>query len=147
MGNDILHTKEIIRNEENSLAKYVLVIMVKDVGTNLKFTPAHFASNGVTSDQLFPILWKFVEMWELDLRLNVLYITSDGASLYIRFICLYTTDQDSVVYRAESIYAEDNRFIYFISDAHLIKTNRNCFSNSTPKKCEKMEMAFRGCIK
>ena len=52
--------KKSLKNEK-SLAKNVLVIMVRGVGTNLKFPLAHFATNCVTSDQLFPILWKYVK--------------------------------------------------------------------------------------
>ena len=140
VGNDILNMKEVIKKEEKPMAKYVLVIMVRGVGTKLKFPLAHFATSGITSDQLFPILWKSVEICELDLGLKVLYITSDGASPNRRFICLHGNDPNSVVYRADNIYAEDSRYIYFISDApHLLKTTRNCFSNSfSHKKTRKM---------
>ena len=139
VGNDILNMQEIVKNEEKTLAKNVLVIMVRGVGSNLKFPFAHFATNGITSDQLFPILWRSVEICEVDLGLKVLYITSDGASPNRRFIRLHG-ENDSVVYRGENIFSEDNRYIYFISDApHLLKTTRNCFSNSySHKKTRKL---------
>ena len=62
-----------------------------------------------------------MEICELDLGLKVLYITSDSASPNRRFIQMYCNNQNDVVYRADNIYAEDSRYIYFISDApHLL---------------------------
>ena len=80
VGNDLLNIKEALKKEDKSLAKYVLVIMVRGLGSRLKFPLAHFATCGITSDQLFPLLWKAVEICEVDLGLQVLFITSDGAS-------------------------------------------------------------------
>ncbi|CAG2224811.1 THAP9 [Mytilus edulis] len=68
--------------------------------------------------------------------LRVLYITADGASPNRRFIKLHKTDeQQTTVYRAINRFAADERYIYFVSDPpHLIKTARNCFSNSGSHK-------------
>ena len=140
VGNDLMNIQEVLKDEEKVLAKYVLVVMVRGVASNLKFPLGHFATAGITADQLFPILWKAVEICEIDLDLTVLYITSDGASPNRRFIKLHKNGDDSVVYRAENIFASDERYIYFFSDApHLLKTVRNCFSNSNShKKTRKM---------
>ena len=65
----------------------------------------------------------------------MLYITSDGASPNQGFIKLHKNGGDSVVYRAENIFTGDERYIYFFLDApHLLKTIRNCFSNSNSHK-------------
>ena len=38
-----------------------------------------------------------------------------------------------VIYRAKNIHSKDNRFIYSFADVpHIIKTARNCLSNSGP---------------
>jgi hypothetical protein len=38
---------------------------------------------------------------------------------------------DGIVYQVDNIYASDNRPIFLFSDVpHLIKTTRNCWSNS-----------------
>lgn len=138
INNDLLHIDECLRKEPKALAKYVLVLMVRGISTNLKFPLAHYATNGITSDQLFPILWEAVEILEIDLGLNVLFITSDGAAPNRRFVRLHRTNENEekeVVYRAVNIFAEEERYIYFISDApHLLKTTRNCFSNSHSHK-------------
>ncbi|XP_053385111.1 uncharacterized protein LOC128550306 [Mercenaria mercenaria] len=122
-------------NENNStvkpLARYVLVLMIRGVSSNLKFPLAHFATNGVTSDQLFCILWEAVEILELDVGLEVMFITSDGASPNRRFIRLHNVGGNETVFKARNIFAPEPRYIYFISDPpHLLKTARNCFSNS-----------------
>ena len=101
----------------------------------MKFPLAHFSTLGVTSDQLFCILWEAVELLEVDVNLSVLFITSDGASPNRRFIRLHGDNNQAVVYRAKNLSAPVNRFIYFISDPpHLLKTTRNCFSNSSSHK-------------
>ena len=142
--------QEIVKNEEKTLAKNVLVIMVRGVGSNLKFPFAHFATNGITSDQLFPILWRSVEICEVDLGLKVLYITSDGASPNRRFIRLHG-ENDSVVYRGENIFSEDNRYIYFVSDApHLLKqpgiASQILIPIRKPGNCGKMDTIYLGLI-
>ena len=41
-----------------------------------------------------------------------------------------------VTYRTLNIMADEERYIYFISDPpHLIKTARNCLSNSLSGRC------------
>ena len=136
IGNSINHIEECIKDESPKLAKNVLVVMVRGVASNRKYPFAHFATSGITSDQLFPILWKGVEILEIDVGLKVLYITSDGASPNRRFIRLHNQDnQQEIVYKAKNRFADDNRYIYFISDPpHLLKTARNCMANSNSHK-------------
>lgn len=141
IGNAINHMEDCLKDQTPKLAKNVLVIMVRGIANNLRFPFAHFATTGITSDQLFPILWKAVELLEIDVGLKVLFITSDGASPNRRFIRLHNTnDQQGIVYKAENLFAEDERSIYFISDPpHLLKTARNCFANSySHKKTRKL---------
>ena len=131
-GNCLSNIQQHLKKEEKAVAKYVLVIMVRGLSTKIKFPLAHFATNGIVADQLFSILWKAVEILEVDLDLNVLFITGDGASPNRRFIRLHEGDgNQSVVHHAENAFSEESRAIYFISDPpHLMKTTRNNFSNS-----------------
>lgn len=134
-GNSILDIEHSLKDEAPKMAKNVLVIMVRGIASNLKFPLAHFATAGITADQLFTILWEAVEILELDTGLKVLFITSDGASPNRRFIRLHANNQNGIVYRSANRYADDGRHIYFISDApHLLKTARNCMSNSYSNK-------------
>ena len=50
-------------------------------------------------------------------------------SSYIRMVTI------QFFYKAENIFASDERYIYFFSDApHLLKTVRSCFSNTNSHK-------------
>ena len=45
-------------------------------------------------------------------------------------------NETAVVYRSENLYSKDKRFVYFFADVpHLIKTTRNCLSNSGSGRC------------
>jgi len=116
---------------EPKFARYVLVLMIRGISTDLCFPFAHFATDGVTSDFLYPILWEAVQIIEQDIGLKVLFFTGDGASPNRRFFRMHDIDNESVVFSTENLYAEDDRLLFFISDVpHLIKTTRNCFANS-----------------
>ena len=80
------------------------------------------------------IFWKAVLYLE-KCRLKVVSCTADGASLNRFFFRIHEALESNagkdVVYRAKNIHAKENRFIYFFCDVpHLIKTARNCISNS-----------------
>ena len=108
--------------------------MVRGIASDIRFPLAHFATEGITADYLYPILWKAVQLLEVHVNLHVLFITCDGASSNRRFFRLHGPNLDNVVYHTPNPYAE-NRNVYFISDPpHLIKTARNCFSNSHSHK-------------
>ena len=67
-----------------------------------------------------PIFWTAIRYLE-KINLKVISATADGVS----------PNRKNVVHRAQTIYANDKRFIYFFSDVpHLIKTSRNCLANS-----------------
>ena len=53
--------------------------------TNFKFCLAYFATNGVTSAQMFLIFWEAVGILEMQCNLWVIAVTSDGASPNRRF--------------------------------------------------------------
>ena len=86
--------------------------------------------NLITSDQLFPLVWEAVKRLEL-IGLKVVFITCDGASPNRRFFQMHCEKKNDIVYKMPNIYSEDGRFIYFFIDVpHLLKTTRNCFSQS-----------------
>lgn len=73
IGNQLFFIKEELQQENHSLAKYLIIVMVRGLTFNLKFPLADFATNGITSDQLFSILWKAVEILETDVGFCCLY--------------------------------------------------------------------------
>ena len=80
------------------------------------------------------MFWKCVNILE-NIDLQVIAATSDGASPNRKFFRMHKTFDDqpgrSVVYHAQNLCSKDKRYIYFFADVpHLIKTFRNCISNS-----------------
>ena len=61
------------------IANHVLTIMVRGLLIELEFPYAHFGTEGVTADFLYPIVWEAIWLLEAD-GVKVLCITADGAS-------------------------------------------------------------------
>ena len=109
------------------VAKYVLAIMVRGLFFKFDFPLAHFSTEGVTGDQLYPIVWEGIRIIE-STGLKVIAITADGASPNRKFFRMHG---GGTVYKTRNVYASDERDVYFFSDPpHLIKMTRNCFSHS-----------------
>ena len=116
------------------LATHVLVFLIKSIVNPLSFSFATFATTVATSYQIFNIFWRAVAILE-KIQLKVIAATADGASSNRKFFRMHKglegDSTESVVYRSKYIHSNENRFIYFFADAlHLIKTARNCLSNS-----------------
>lgn len=123
----------------DEIATHALVFFIRGVCTELKFSLAHFATDGVTADQLMPLFWEAVAVLEISCNLWVIATTSDGASPNRRFYRMHKDLDDNsgkdVCYRTVNLYAP-HRFIYFFSDApHLVKTTRNCLYHSGSGSC------------
>lgn len=115
---------------EQPLAKYLILFMVKGITTDLAFPLCHYATIGITADLLYPLTWEVIKCLEVDIGLKVLFITCDGASPNRRFFQLHANGNELVNFTINPY--DENRSIFFISDApHLLKTARNCFSNSS----------------
>ena len=72
-------------------------------------------------------------------NIPVVSITGDGAKSNRRFykICQTNKKKTSVPYKSINPF-QKNRDLYFFSDApHLLKTARNCFSNSFAHSCSR----------
>ena len=118
------------------LATHVLVFLVKSIVNPLSYSFATFATTGATSYKIFVLFWKAVNILE-NIQLKVIAATADGASPNRKFFRMHKPlDGDAekaVVYRAENTFtsSSEKRFVYFFADVpHLIKTTRNCLSNS-----------------
>ena len=93
------------------------------------------------------MIWKAIGLCELTCNLKVMAVTCDGASTNRKLFSIhhgemYVDENDinpdvDVTYRVRNIFDPD-RYIYFISDPpHLIKTARNCISNSGAGRCSR----------
>ncbi|CAC5389786.1 THAP9 [Mytilus coruscus] len=140
VGNQIMNFERIMKDTSTTetdadIAKYMLVLMVRGVATDLKFPLAGFATLSITADFLYPIIWKAIRILETGFaQLKVLFLTCDGASANRKFFNIHGQVNEFIHY-TNNPYADDERKLYFISDVpHLVKTTRNCFSNSYSHK-------------
>ena len=123
----------------DEIASHALVFFIRGICTELKFSLAFFATNGVTSHQLMPLFWEAIGILELTCNLWVIASTSDGASpnrrLYRMHKPLDNNAEEDFCYRTINLYAP-HRYVYFFSDApHLVKTTRNCLYSSGHGSC------------
>ena len=89
--------------------------------------------------KLFPVVWAVIETLMINF-LPVIAVTSDGGSPNWRF---YKLCKDrGIDYKTRNPFSPD-RYIYFFCDPpHLLKTARNCFSNSfSHSKSRKLEVS------
>ena len=135
VGNELLQLEQSLQDNEQAVARYMLVVMVRGVTSRLQYPLAAFATDGITADFLYPIIWQAVEIIHTEAQLNVLFVCCDGASPNRKFFSLHSVNANSTLYKTRNPFSEDDEDLYFISDApHLLKTTRNCFSNSEQHK-------------
>ena len=117
-----------------TIATHMLVLLVRGLTIPLKFPFAQFPTNGVAAYQLYPLISEAILRLEM-LGFKVICLTSNGASpnrKLCRILQSNRTSTDTVPYRMENVYTDDDRNIYFMSDVpHLLKTTRNCWANSS----------------
>ena len=134
VNNNLLQLEN--EGELPSVAKYVLVLMVRGLLFNLQYPYAHFGTQGVTAELLYPIVWECIQRLEAS-GLKVLFVTADGASPNRKFFRMHRAvgDKSKYVYKTYNPYStETPRSIYFFADPpHLLKTVRNYWSHSGPK--------------
>lgn len=117
----------------SDVATHMLMFMVRGIFTTLEFPYVCIPTRDTTGEELFPIMWEAVKNIE-ECGLKVIAITADGASPNRKFFQMHKKvgqKPGEVVYKTPNPYSSDNRDIYFMPDVpHLIKTTRNCWSNS-----------------
>lgn len=93
---------------------------------------AHPAKCALTiiGDQIFPVAWEVMEALEM-YDIPVISLTSDGAKPNRRFYRMCRGKDRKLPYKCSNPYSSSNTELYFFCDTpHLLKTARNCFSNS-----------------
>jgi len=120
------------------VASTVLTFLAKGVGNGLRGITACFTAAGLNVDQLDSRVWQVVERLEVA-GLKIIVIVGDGHPVNRAFFNRHPpfsgTEGSKVVYATLNVFANDERPIFFINDVrHLLKTARNCFSNSGAHK-------------
>lgn len=134
VGNDWLSLDEIITGSKPQLANTIRIFMVPGIVTDKKYPYVGLATRGITAEYLFPIIWEAVCNLET-IGLKSLYVTCDGATPNRKFFSIHEAPQLHNFYWTRNAFSHPPRKLYFISDVpHLMKTTRNCFSNSGSHK-------------
>ena len=97
VGNELLQLEQSLQDNEQAVARYLLVVMVRGVTNRLQYPLAAFATDGIT-DFLYPIISQAVEIIHTESQLNVLFVCCDGASPYRKFFSLHSANANSTLY-------------------------------------------------
>ena len=73
----------------HQLATHILVFMVKSIVNPQSYSFATFATNTLTSYQLYPVFWKAVSILEMTCKLKVTATVADGASTNRKFFRMH----------------------------------------------------------
>jgi len=79
--------------------------------------------------EMFPLVWSVVEALEL-YDIPAVSLTNDGAKPNRRFFHLCQVEKTAVPYKTDNPYKKKTDLFFFCDPPHLLKTARNCFSNS-----------------
>ena len=92
-------------------------------------------------EKIFPIVWEVIKSLEL-YDVPVTSLTSDGAKSNRRFYRLCQPEgSGNLPYKCVNPYKQDKDLYFFCDAPHLLKTTRNCFSNSfSHSKSRKMQV-------
>ena len=113
----------------------------------------------LTGEKIFPLAWEVTESLEM-YDIPVVSLTSDGAKPNRRFYSMCQQQQQKgqpkdVPYKTFNPFREGEDLFFFCDAPHLLKTARNCFSNSfAHSKSRKMQvislslslLCFNQCI-
>jgi len=147
----IFQSQKKEKDIDKHLAKYVIVFMVRGLFTKLSYPFGHYASEGFTSDQLYPCILEAIDIIE-SIGLHVRALTADGASPNRKFFRIHkfndggNVGEHGVVYWTWNLCClfKETRMLYFVCDQpHLVKTARNNIENSHGNK-KTRNLLYRG---
>ena len=130
-----------VSTQPMSVASHMLTFMVRGLFIHLQFPYAYYPTDGVTADLLFPIVWEVVRNLECA-GFKVISVTGDGVSQNRKIFRMHklacscelnpdTAKPITITHKVRNPYSMEDRYLYFFVDVpHLIKTVRNCWSNS-----------------
>jgi len=134
--------EESLKEDSAPVAKTMLTYMSRNIGGKDHGVVACFPTGVLTKEILHSRTWDVIEALELA-GIKVILLVADGHPVNIAFIYMHkplTILPSGVIFDTLNIYSLD-RPLYFMTDLpHLLKTIRNCFSNSGAHKNTRMLM-------
>ena len=92
--------------------------------------------NEIPGERIFPLVWEAIEALEL-YNIPVVPLTSDGAKSNRRFYRMCQKRKTDLPFKSINPYRDGHGLYFFCDVPHLLKTTRNCFSNSFSHSCSK----------
>ena len=109
------------------LGKCMLMFMIREQFTSLKFPYVQFPAANTKGSDIFPLVRQAIKHLTR-IGLFVTTITCDGASDNRRMFAIFNS-KETLSYKTINVFCTERREIFFISDPpHLLKTIRNCFA-------------------
>lgn len=100
---------------------------------------AHYHAHA--GEKIFPLVWEVIEALEM-YDIPVVSLTSDGAKANRRFYRMCQSQRRKLPFKTANHFRENVDLFFFSDVPHLLKTSRNCFSNSFSHSCSrKMQVA------
>ncbi len=114
--------------KQPELADSMLVMMVRTIfNPSFTFPIAQYPTTSLSGEKIYPVMWDVIEALEIN-DIQVHAISCDGLSANRKFFRI-SMDIDKSLKIPFKI--DSSRSVYFFCDVpHLLKTTRNCFSNS-----------------
>ncbi len=135
VNNDLESLRQSLIDEKSSpkqpdLAESMLVMMVRTIfKPSFNFPLAQYPTSSLSGEKLYSIVWEVIEALELN-NIQVHAVSCDGLSANRNFFRKSSDSDNTVPFKTQNPL-DLSRCIYFFCDVpHLLKTTRNCFSNS-----------------
>jgi hypothetical protein len=138
IGNELENLETMMRGDNSKpspqpqLAEHMLVVMARSIfQPSFTFPVAQYPTSTLSADKLYPLVWGVVEALELN-ELEVTSFTCDGLSANRKFFRISKDVAKSlkIPFKTTNPYNQDRSVYFFCDVPHLLKTTRNCFSNS-----------------
>lgn len=119
-----------VEKSSHDLAGSMLVLMVRLLHRpSFTFPVAQHPTSSLSGDKLYPIVWDVIEALEMN-DIQVMCVSCDGLSANRKFFKIGRDDKLNLPYKTKNPFDTSRNVYYFCDTPHLLKTTRNCFSNS-----------------
>ena len=125
-------SEDTASSKQLKLTDSMLVVMVRPIfKPSFTFPVAQYPTTNLSREKLYPVLWDGIETLELN-DIQVYAVSCDGLSANRKFFRISMDPDKSLKFPSKTTNPFDqNCSVYFFCDVpHLLKTTRNCFSNS-----------------
>ena len=89
VGNEFMNLHYALNDANQSIAKFLLVVMIRGVTTALKYPLATFATDGIKATFINLVIWEAMEIVEIDACMKMLFLFCDVATPNHKFFKIH----------------------------------------------------------